>query len=168
VKVGGSCSKVFVVAGFRPVVIPGAYGEARRRQKKNDSGNSKEDAIEVMATVIEPLPKHRRRVAATKSETTGLRKFSLQTAKIHPHSANEHVAVDFRLTIYHGHVYRSGQNAMILARSLAGRCQNVLFSSSTVGDAFVEGFDDGSHDFNGILLPNFPSRSFSCRLRASP
>ena len=25
-------------------------------KKKNDSGNSKEDAIEVMATVIEPLP----------------------------------------------------------------------------------------------------------------
>jgi translation initiation factor IF-1 len=29
---------------------------ARPEKKKTDSGNSKEDAIEVMATVIEPLP----------------------------------------------------------------------------------------------------------------
>jgi translation initiation factor IF-1 len=28
----------------------------REEKKKDDSGNSKEDAIEVMATVIEPLP----------------------------------------------------------------------------------------------------------------
>ena len=28
----------------------------REEKKKGDSGNSKEDAIEVMATVIEPLP----------------------------------------------------------------------------------------------------------------
>ena len=30
--------------------------EDDRDKKKGDSGNSKEDAIEVMATVIEPLP----------------------------------------------------------------------------------------------------------------
>ncbi len=36
----------------------GAYGEATRPEKRSrrDSGNPKEDAIEVMATVIEPLP----------------------------------------------------------------------------------------------------------------
>ncbi len=32
-------------------------------KKKDDSGNSKEDAIEVMATVIEPLPNAMFRVA---------------------------------------------------------------------------------------------------------
>jgi hypothetical protein len=34
----------------------------REEKKKGDSGNSKEDAIEVMATVVEPLPNARFRV----------------------------------------------------------------------------------------------------------
>ena len=41
--------------------MPKPYEE----KKKDDSGNSKEDAIEVMATVIEPLPNAMFRVELT-------------------------------------------------------------------------------------------------------
>jgi len=42
---------------FRPVVFfQELMAKHEDDKKKNDSGNSKEDAIEVMATVIEPLP----------------------------------------------------------------------------------------------------------------
>ena len=56
----------FVTAGLQTGVFPvrfvscSKFRELMARpeddKKKNDSGNSKEDAIEVMATVIEPLP----------------------------------------------------------------------------------------------------------------
>ena len=45
----GSHRAVLVVARMRP-------SKPRPEKKKTDSGSSKEDAIEVMATVIEPLP----------------------------------------------------------------------------------------------------------------
>ena len=49
-----------VLATLRSVVKPGIstmdLEKLAEEKKKGDSGNSKEDAIEVMATVIEPLP----------------------------------------------------------------------------------------------------------------
>jgi len=50
-------SKCKAAAGFNPA-LAAQENMARpiREKKEKDSGNPKEDAIEVMATVIEPLP----------------------------------------------------------------------------------------------------------------
>jgi len=55
---GPSWVKAAVTGCYTGEVDTGDYGatDSRGKKKKGDSGNSKEDAIEVMATVIEPLP----------------------------------------------------------------------------------------------------------------
>jgi len=53
----------------------------REEKKKGDSGNSKEDAIEVMATVIEPLPNAMFRVELENKHQV-LRTFPARCARI--------------------------------------------------------------------------------------